>query len=223
MKYPRTYHLPYSPGATSDDKILKSDDCFVGEKIYISEKMDGENITVTKTGWHARSEDSRVQTYHSWLGNFVAQWQWALEDDEKIIGEYVAVKHTIEYNDLDTYFFVIGIVKNNVFLSFSETHNRIEEIEKSTGVKLHTVPLLGIYDFENNEQLKEKSTTDIILNIAKRIVFLNGEGIVVRNAKSFPYEDFSNNVAKYVRKNHVEENAKHWSHGEIKFNTLKGK
>lgn len=29
-KYPRTHHLPYSKGATSDDKISKSVDYLIG-------------------------------------------------------------------------------------------------------------------------------------------------------------------------------------------------
>lgn len=35
------------------------------------------------------------------------------------------------------------------------------------------------------------------------------EGIVIRNADSFPLEDFSKNVVKYVRKNHVQTD-EHW-------------
>ena len=36
------------------------------------------------------------------------------------------------------------------------------------------------------------------------------EGFVVRNVDSFAYEDFSKNVAKYVRKNHVQTD-EHWT------------
>ena len=36
------------------------------------------------------------------------------------------------------------------------------------------------------------------------------EGFVVRNEDSFAYEDFSKNVAKYVRKNHVQTD-EHWT------------
>jgi hypothetical protein len=40
-KYPRTFHLPYSFGRTSDDKVLKTDDQFIGKHVVITEKMDG--------------------------------------------------------------------------------------------------------------------------------------------------------------------------------------
>jgi len=42
IKYPRTVHLPFSPGATNDDKIICNMDSFVGKEIVITEKMDGE-------------------------------------------------------------------------------------------------------------------------------------------------------------------------------------
>lgn len=47
MKCPRTYHLPYSPRATKDDKKLKDGwfDYFKNQEIVITEKLDGENDT----------------------------------------------------------------------------------------------------------------------------------------------------------------------------------
>lgn len=42
-KYPRTRHLPSSPGATSDDKFISDFSGFKGKKVVITEKMDGEN------------------------------------------------------------------------------------------------------------------------------------------------------------------------------------
>lgn len=41
-KYPRTYHLPWSPGRSSDDKILKNVDHFKGKSVVVSLKLDGE-------------------------------------------------------------------------------------------------------------------------------------------------------------------------------------
>ena len=42
-KYPRTVHLSYSKGYTSDDKVLKDESIFKDMEIVITEKMDGEN------------------------------------------------------------------------------------------------------------------------------------------------------------------------------------
>ena len=38
QKYPRTLHLPWSEGATNDDKILKSVEHFEGKQVVITEK-----------------------------------------------------------------------------------------------------------------------------------------------------------------------------------------
>ena len=48
MKYPRTYHLPWSPGTTADDKKLSGDwfDMYKGKEIVITEKLDGENTAI---------------------------------------------------------------------------------------------------------------------------------------------------------------------------------
>lgn len=73
-KYPRTYHVPWSPGTTSDDRLLKSVDQFVGKCVVVTEKMDGENTTMSKDYVHARSLDSmyhpsrdHVSTSSHWL------------------------------------------------------------------------------------------------------------------------------------------------------------
>ncbi len=40
-KYPRTFHLPGSPGVSSDDKLLRDTPTMQAEQIVITEKMDG--------------------------------------------------------------------------------------------------------------------------------------------------------------------------------------
>lgn len=44
------------------------------------------------------------------------------------------------------------------------------------------------------------------------------EGVVIRNAGSYPIDEFSHNVVKYVRKNHVQTDqfwAKNWRKAKI--------
>jgi hypothetical protein len=38
VKYPRTYHSPWSPGATSDDRILPNMENFIGRRVIVTEK-----------------------------------------------------------------------------------------------------------------------------------------------------------------------------------------
>ena len=75
VKYGRTFHLPWSPGATDDDKVLDSVAHFVGHDVVVTEKMDGENTTVYPTGYtHARSVDSKKShPSRDWLKANAAQ------------------------------------------------------------------------------------------------------------------------------------------------------
>jgi len=40
IKYPRTYHLPDSPGRTSDDKVIQDISPFLNQLHVVTEKMD---------------------------------------------------------------------------------------------------------------------------------------------------------------------------------------
>lgn len=56
-KYPRTYHLPFSPGTTSDDKKLGADwfKDYEGKEIVLTAKLDGENNAMNVQDVYARS------------------------------------------------------------------------------------------------------------------------------------------------------------------------
>ena len=69
IKYPRTFHLPYSETITDDDKRLSSDEHFKQmENVVVTEKMDGQNQTVYSNGYyHARSVDGNNKTWDKWF------------------------------------------------------------------------------------------------------------------------------------------------------------
>lgn len=66
-KYPRTAHLPWSPGATSDDIYQGNLSPFAGKQVVVTEKMDGENTTLYRDFVHARSIDSRFHPSRTWV------------------------------------------------------------------------------------------------------------------------------------------------------------
>ena len=68
-KYPRTYHLPFSPGTTSDDKKLGADwfKDYEGKEVTIQSKLDGENLSMNVQGAFARSHGA--PTEHPWSRN----------------------------------------------------------------------------------------------------------------------------------------------------------
>jgi len=217
-KYPRTYHLPFSLGYTSDDKVLKSDSHLVGKKVMVSLKMDGEAVTAYKTGeFHARSLDSKHSDYHSWMASFIKSFSYLIPEGIRVCGEYLYAKHSIEYTELSTYFMIYSLWRDEQCLSWDETELIINQINKQLiefGYPeinlLKTVPVLyiGIYDTEKIKQ------------IAKQTVANGGEGIVVRIVDSFSYVDFPKSLAKYVRPNHVQTD-KHWKNQQIVPNKLK--
>jgi len=53
-KYNRTYHLPWSPGSTNDDRISNGVESLLGIDIVITEKLDGENCGMTKLKKHQK-------------------------------------------------------------------------------------------------------------------------------------------------------------------------
>lgn len=59
VKYSRTHHLPWSPGLTDDDRVMPSLDAFIGQRVIVTEKMDGENTSMYRDNIHARSLDGR--------------------------------------------------------------------------------------------------------------------------------------------------------------------
>lgn len=203
-KYPRTLHFPFSDGITSDDKILETTSHFNNREIVVTEKMDGENSTIYRDYYHARSLSSEHKWYHSWLLGYIKTFQYLIPENYRICGEYLFVRHSIKYENLKSYFQVFSVWNKDVCLSWDDTKLFCNKLG------LQTVPILykGIY---NEEKIKE---------IAKEVVKKGGEGIVVRVTDSFRYEDFSLSVAKYVRKNHVQTD-KHWSLGIIEENKLK--
>ena len=49
IKYPRTFHLPWSMGITKKDKVLDDAKHFRNKRVIITPKFDGENTTLYKT------------------------------------------------------------------------------------------------------------------------------------------------------------------------------
>ncbi len=197
MKYPRTYHLPMSPGMNDDDRMISSMDIFAGQDVVITEKMDGENTTIYFDGYiHARSIDGRNHWSRDWVKNFAQNFAYDLPEDWRVCAENLYAKHSIGYDDLPSYLMGFSIWNGPECLSWEATQ------EWFALLGIQSVPVLykGIYS--------EKIVQDIIRNLDTNRV----EGFVIRNCRGFYGRDFRHNVGKYVRKNHVQ-TAKHWFHG----------
>ena len=66
VKYPRTYHVMWSPGKTNDDRAHPNLEHFVGKEVVIHMKMDGENASFYNDYYHARSLDMVNHPSRKW-------------------------------------------------------------------------------------------------------------------------------------------------------------
>lgn len=207
VKYPRTYHLPWSPGATRDDRVLDDLSGLEGREVVVTVKYDGECTSLYSDGLHARSLDyephpsrSRLRALHASLAHEIpAGW--------RVCGENVYARHSIHYQNLPAHFLVFSVWDaRNRCLPWHET------VEWAALLGLASVPALyrGVWD----EQ---------VVRALYRPTFEGDEleGYVVRLAESFHYRDFRRSTAKYVRAGHVQTD-QNWMRQAVVPNRLRG-
>jgi hypothetical protein len=212
-KYGRTYHYPFSPGTTSDDRINHEyvSDMFVIKELIHTEKLDGENNCLSRYGVFARSH--AAPTVSPWTS--VLRQRWALIRHElgdlEIFGENVFAIHSIAYERLDAHFFVFAIREHDVWLSWEETQFYARLLD------FPTVPELA----HRTAPLQPQIIEDEVLALAGEtsrfgsLDALTGapcsmEGVVSRDAVAYTTALFPHRVFKYVRKGHVQTD-EHWT------------
>lgn len=161
------------------------------------------NCSIYKDYYHARSLDSRHHESRNWIKQYFSTFQHNIPEGYRICGENLYAKHSIAYDNLESYFYGFSIWnEKNVALSWDET------IEWFELLGIVPVPVLyrGIYDEDLIKKLYNPNA--------------NMEGYVIRISDSIPYEQFGQYVAKFVRKNHVTTN-EHWMYSEIIPNKLR--
>lgn len=203
-KYPRTFHLPWSESVASDDKVLRSLSHFENQEVVVTEKMDGENTTMYTDHIHARSLDSSGGEDRAWVKQFWSSIRNDIPRGWRICGENLWARHSIPYSDLPSYFLGFSIWdESNTALTWDET--------------LEWFSLLGITPVETMYRgiWNEKEIRSLWTTMDRQAK----EGYVVRLSSSFPYEDFSKSVGKFVRKGHVQTD-KHWRHTALVPNSL---
>jgi hypothetical protein len=208
VKYPRTWHLPWSASVTKDDRVLPNVDHFKGCEVIITEKMDGENASLYRDYIHARSLDYSPHPSRNYIKTLWGQICYNIPAGWRVCGENLYAKHSIFYEDLADYFQVFSVWnEHNVCLSWNDTVEWAELL----GVK--TVPVINRLFFNQH---------DIESTIAayRSLVGREMEGYVVRLPEEFAYRAFRLSVAKWVRQNHVATHA-HWMRQLVTPNRLR--
>lgn len=122
VKYPRTYHLPWSLGMHDDDRQHTSIEQFTNQHVVCTLKMDGENTTLYRDHIHARSLDSQNHPSRNWVKQYWSTIRHEIPPDWRICGENLYAKHSIGYTDLESYFLGFSVWNaRNECLSWSES------------------------------------------------------------------------------------------------------
>lgn len=187
-KYPRTPHLPWSPGATPDDIHARDLSRFEGAEIVVTEKLDGENTTMYPDGLHARSLDSAHHPSRAWVKGLHGRIAHLIPAGWRLCGENCYAVHSLTYEGLPSYFFLFSVWdERNRCLSWAETE------EWAALLELELPPIL--YRGPFSERRLRAITAGLDLG--------RQEGIVVRLAAGFDHAQFGDSVAKWVRAGHV--------------------
>lgn len=203
-KYPRTPHLPWSPGGTKDDAYLIDVAHFEGREVVVTEKMDGENTSMYSDKVHARSIDGRHHPSRNWVKALHGRVARDIPTGWRFCGENLFAEHSIRYDNLSSYFYLFSVWNElNEAISWDQT------VEWATLLGVDLVPVLyrGLWD--------ESVVRELTLDLEAQ------EGYVVRVAERFPFDAFPTSVAKWVRQGHVQTD-QHWMHSQIRPNGLSG-
>jgi hypothetical protein len=225
-KYNRTPHLPWSKGATNDDKIAKSIDRLIGVPIVITEKLDGSNASIERDGVFARTHaHGPAHPSFDWLKAFHSSLnQVMIPRHYQLFGENVWARHSLSYNALPGYFLLFGVrewrdddlIQSGLFAWRSwDGPDGVEFWAKEIGVP--TVPVLFKGMVKSAQELQ-----DLTEGFLKQLSLCGGEreGVVARVASAFDDHEFSQCVCKMVRFNHVNTDI-HWANQPIVKNKLK--
>jgi hypothetical protein len=216
-KYPRTYHLPYSPGATKDDKRLGENwfKYYKDREIVITEKLDGENTCMNRYDVFARSHG--VPTRSPWSKNMWEAngiWQKChrlIGENEWVYGENLYGEHSIHYDKLRDYFHIFAVRNDDTYTWYS--WNDVEML--ALLLDIPTVPVLYRGTITSERELR----THVEYFTSQPSAYGDTrEGVVIRIADEFPVDEFSHYVCKWVRPNHVttdEHWTKNWRKAEL--------
>lgn len=212
VKYPRTLHLPESPGVQRDDRVLTDLSAFEGEEVVVSIKMDGENTTLYPDYHHARSIDSKKHPSRDWLTRLLPLMH-EIPKGWRVCGENLFAKHSIHYKHLRHLFQVFSVWNGTQALSWYDTLEWVELLAEATDTSpadFGLVPVVYIGPFSERvipECLKNYFWGDPV------------EGLVMRVTRSYRMSEHQSVVGKWVRANHVQTDS-HWMSQTVERNEV---
>ena len=212
-KYGRTFHFPFSPGTTGDDRINTDywqDIASIPELVY-TEKLDGENNCLNRHGVFARSH--AAPSASPWTAHLRQRWSLIKADlgNYEIFIENLFAVHSIVYRQLPAHYHVFAIRELDQWLSWEET-------EFIAGFfDLPIVPVIKRGPAGFNVSVFQQDIIRLSLRPGTYDTTDIGdgkpcsmEGLVVRNSAGYNADRFGQNVFKCVRAGHVKTDV-HWT------------
>lgn len=200
--YPRTPHLPWSPGVGGDDvRAAAGMAGLSGREVVVTEKLDGENTTLYSDGLHARSLDSAHHPSRAWVKGLQGRIGAGIPVGRRICGENMYARHSLPYEDLDSWFYGFSVWDGEQCLDWDRTVRFL----RGLGVPSPRVLWRGTFDERALRRLRLDTTRQ--------------EGYVVRTVDGFARADFGQCVAKWVRGGHVQTDT-HWMYAQVVPNGL---
>jgi hypothetical protein len=214
QKYGRTYHFPFSPGTTSDDRINHTywEDMQRIKVLVHTEKLDGENNCLNRFGVFARSH--AAPTVSPWTNRIRERWGLIKNDldDIELFGENLYAVHSIEYKHIEEYYYIFAVRQMDKWLSWEEVkfYAAMFDFPAVPELMVQTVGELSHETLE--EQIIDWAQEPSVFGSLNPFTGedCTREGIVSRNMDEYPVSEFAHNVFKYVRKGHVKTD-EHWT------------
>lgn len=199
MHYPRTPHLPWSPGVAADDVRGTDLTGLAGREVVVTEKLDGENTTLYRDGLHARSLDSAHHPSRAWVKSLQGLVGASIPAGWRVCGENMFARHSIAYDHLASWFYAFSVWDGDRCLDWDAT----VRFARARGLPVPPVLWRGVFD--------EKALRSLRLDLTRQ------EGYVVRSVAAFSREEFPVRVAKWVRRGHVRTDT-HWMRAPVVVN-----
>ena len=175
----------------------------MGERVVVTEKLDGGNTLLHAGKVYARSV--LVPSEGPWMAMVKKHHAWKVnEPDVWIYGEDIYGVHSIEYGPVrehETFHAFALRDGTGAFASFAEVVAYAKERN------IPVVPVLFNGSFQSVAEARafiERAQAEPSVLGGER------EGVVLRLARGFPASEFPNNVCKSVRPGHVQ-TEEHWS------------
>lgn len=184
VKYPRTFVLPWSGMVGAGDRVIDSLAPLQAGPVIVTEKMDGENVTLYRDFLHTRTVSRIPHASRAWLDAFWDSIHQRIPVDWRICGEYLFVTHTVAYRALPSYFMAFSVWdERNVCLDWDHSVAFLRELEIACVPVLYRGPL-------------DRAAID---QAWRDLGAPNSEGYILRSAGAFALGDFRRLVGKYIR------------------------